>query len=484
MKITRSELLGLFLSTFLLVVAAISESTIPTLIGHLIDNINNKTSYARVGFILIILATVALFINRFGKIIINTTMVDIIRKIRNKLMYTWTHTNWQELENKKSGEFVSLVNDDLDDIQDFAAADLPILITQIIGFFVAITQIFIISKTITLILISIYLFYLFPFRRLIQKQYTAQTELRDSKIKIKVLTADIISHQEKLSYIDAEKFILNKFSLSYKKFNYRILMSEIAKNSSKILPRTIDSLGPAIVILYGGYLQLNGSITMGEFITIFTYLSMFSAPFKNAMNMITSFQEVFVSVNKVQEYLNENNEKCEEYTCNQIKKYYKKNLENFNRGEYVILKGPSGAGKSTLLKHIFFDSYDNQKIMYVPQNVIIFPGTIRENLLRSDIDSGKFDNLLYFLPNLDNTISNSKGLSTGQKMVLNVIRQSVFNADVVLLDEIGANIDDNLKKILSSYFMNMFRNKTIIEITHLSNPLIGQKSIDRVVEVK
>ncbi|NVY97175.1 ABC transporter ATP-binding protein [Lactobacillus sp. DCY120] len=484
MKITKNEIMGLISSTFLLIIAAISESAIPTLIGQLVDSIKHETNYAKIGEFLAILAIVALLINRFGKIVINTIMIDIIRKMRNKLIDIWIHTSWQKLENKKSGEFVSLVNDDLDNIRDFAVDDIPMLVAQIIGFFVAITQIFVISKIVTLILFSIYLIYLVPFRKLIKKQYNAQKELRDSKIKIKTLTADIIHYQEELAYIDAEGFMQKKFLLLYEKLNHRILLSELAKNSSKILPRTIDSLGPAIVILYGGYLQLKGSITIGNFVTIFTYLSMFSAPFKNAMNVVTSIQEAFVSIDKIKEYLNMNDEILSRSIYYQVKSDCWEKLKNISSGEYVILKGLSGTGKSTLLKYIYFSDKHSRKIMYVPQNVIVFPGTIRENLLRNDIDSGKFADLLCFLPNLDNTISSGKGLSTGQKMVLNVIRQSVFDADLILLDEIGANIDNNLKRSLGSYFIKMFGNKTIIEITHLSEPLIAERSIDRVLEVK
>ncbi|WP_395317646.1 ABC transporter transmembrane domain-containing protein [Fructilactobacillus frigidiflavus] len=475
MKFTKKEIIKLSLGSIFLITASISESAIPFLIGKLIDCIGHTSSYIFIGLLLFGLMLISLFNNRIGKNIINLTVVDIISNTRNTIIDIWEDATWDRLKNEKPGEFISLINDDLDNIQDFTTYDIPILLTQIICFFVAITQIFIISKSLTLILIFIYFFYLVPFRGLIKKQYNSQNELRKTKIDLKLTTSDLIENQEKLYQISYKTFILNKFIILYKKMNKMILLTEILKNNSKILPRTIDSLGPAVVILYGGFLQMNGLITMGEFVTIFAYLSMFSAPFKNSMNIITAAQEAMVSINKIQEYKKTNIKKI-----NKIKNDYLKRIDN---SEYVILKGPSGIGKSTILNSIFFNSDENKIIMYVPQDVIVFPGTIRENLLRNDLNSGKFDELLYFLPELNHVISSNGGLSTGQKMLLNVIRQSVFNADIILLDEIGANIDDNLKQVLNDYFMKFFNNKTIIEITHLSNPIVNDREITREIEV-
>lgn len=471
-KISKREKIGLFCAALLLIAAAIAESAVPSLIGNLVDSINQQHDYAVIGGILLLLLVFSLLVNRFGKIIVNNILADLIQRTRNILLDVWNHTSWQKLKSKKSGEFATLVNDDLDNIQTFAADEIPLLIAQIIGFLVAITQFFMISKILTFLLISIYLIYFLPFRQLIKKQYQAQKDLRDSKISLRVVAADIVNRQEELNYINAGQFILQKFVSVYQGLNDRTLRAELSKNASKLLPRTIDSLGPAIVILYGGFLQLNGSITIGNFVTIFTYLGMFSAPFKNAMNMITSIQEVLVSIDKIKEYLIFNTKAIPDQLNSQ--------LPDIRQSEYLILKGPSGIGKSTMLKQIFFDNPHNYKIMYIPQNVIIFPGTIRENLLRSDLDSGRFDDLLRFLPNLE---ADSQKLSTGQKMVLNVIRQTLWDADLILLDEIGANIDDNLKAVFNLYFMNQFRYQTIIEITHLSQPIISERTITRVVEV-
>ncbi|NDR76317.1 ABC transporter ATP-binding protein [Lactobacillus sanfranciscensis] len=110
------------------------------------------------GLLLFALMLISLFNSRFGKNIINITFVDIIKNTRNKIIDIWSASDWGRLKNEKSGEFISLVNDDLDNIQDFTTDDIPILLTQVICFFVAITQIFIVSKSLTLILIFIYFF--------------------------------------------------------------------------------------------------------------------------------------------------------------------------------------------------------------------------------------------------------------------------------------------------------------------------------------
>ncbi|WP_455477954.1 ABC transporter transmembrane domain-containing protein [Bartonella sp. B10] len=168
-------------------------------------------------------------------------------------------------------------------------------------------------------------------------------------------------------------------------------------------------------------------------------------------------------------------------------------------GETVAFVGVSGAGKSTIFSLIlrFYDPtsgqirFDNtevsnlslhdlrKSISYVPQNVTIFDGTLRDNITfgaenineEQIIAAVKTANALEFIENLPEGLDTKVGergamLSGGQKQRIGIARALLRNAPLLLLDEATSALDANSEKLVQEALEGLMQNRTTLVIAH------------------
>lgn len=169
------------------------------------------------------------------------------------------------------------------------------------------------------------------------------------------------------------------------------------------------------------------------------------------------------------------------------------------RGERIALVGQSGAGKSTIAQLImrFYDpqsgsilvdekelqQYDlveyRRNIAIVPQDVILFGGTIRENILYGKPDATEVElyeaaeqsNCLEFIngfPDGMETIVGERGikLSGGQKQRIAIARAILRNPSILILDEATSSLDSESEKIVQEALDKLMKNRTSVIIAH------------------
>jgi len=175
-------------------------------------------------------------------------------------------------------------------------------------------------------------------------------------------------------------------------------------------------------------------------------------------------------------------------------------IDNFTayipKGEKVLIKGEIGTGKSTTLQLIcnllkpsggavYLDGVDlaktskvqlKKKIVYVPQNPILFNRSIYDNIsyglkgvTRKDIHDilDKLDLQASFPRGLEMMVGkNGYNLSGGQRQIVQCVRALLTNPEYIVLDEITSSIDQQTKAKLLKLIHIMSQNKTIIMVTH------------------
>lgn len=168
-------------------------------------------------------------------------------------------------------------------------------------------------------------------------------------------------------------------------------------------------------------------------------------------------------------------------------------------GKTVALVGPSGAGKSTIIQlllqyykiqsgEILIDGIDTQKMgiqevrskmAIVPQEVILFGGTIRENIAYGQLDASEEEILeaarqanctefIQLLPEGLETIVGERGikLSGGQRQRIAIARAILKNPAILLLDEATSALDSESEKLVQDALEHLMKNRTSIVIAH------------------
>ncbi len=280
-----------------------------------------------------------------------------------------------------------------------------------------------------------------------------------------------------------------------------------------------SALGTIVVIYFGGRLILNQSLAVDELVAFFLYLDLFYQPLHHLSDAWEKIQEALASSERVAELLNETPEVDEhpgaitlparasgELTFQGVSFGYLPN-ERVLRGidlhiparAKVALVGPTGVGKTTFASLVprFYDINDGailldgrdlkqltltslrEQISIVLQDVFLFHGTARENILfgRGDasegemIEAAKIANAHEFimqLPNGYDTLLGERGvkLSGGQKQRLSIARAVLKDAPILILDEATSSVDTETEALIQQALERLMVGRTTIMIAH------------------
>uniref|UniRef100_A0A0C1N4B2 ABC transporter n=1 Tax=Tolypothrix bouteillei VB521301 TaxID=1479485 RepID=A0A0C1N4B2_9CYAN len=182
-----------------------------------------------------------------------------------------------------------------------------------------------------------------------------------------------------------------------------------------------------------------------------------------------------------------------------------------NAGETIAIVGPSGGGKSTLLNlvigflrptkgKIFLDAQDmdsldlrtyRQFVSVVPQETILFEGTVRENILYGSVgvseqqlyqaieDANACEFILKLPQELDTLIGeNGTKLSGGQRQRLAIARALVRNPKVLILDEATASVDTASEALIQEALEHLMKNRTTFVVAHRLSTI---RNADRII---
>jgi ABC-type multidrug transport system fused ATPase/permease subunit len=290
----------------------------------------------------------------------------------------------------------------------------------------------------------------------------------------------------------------------------------------------ISSMAIAILLWYGGVNILNKTLTFGTFVAFWYCVQKFFQPLWDLAEKYNILQAALASSERIFKILDTQPEPIgNALSANKIRgdiqiidvsfSYDDKKvvLDNVSlcvkEGEKVGVVGLTGAGKTTLVSLINklyhlkngqiliggrnineIDLSELRKsIAYVPQDVFIFAGTIKENVALSQenidyekvVEVCKYVNAYDFiqkLPDGFDTDVKERGieLSLGQRQLISFARALYFNPEIIILDEATSSIDTQTEAIIQEAVLKLIKGRTAIIIAHRLSTL---RNVDKIV---
>lgn len=280
-----------------------------------------------------------------------------------------------------------------------------------------------------------------------------------------------------------------------------------------------SSLGTIVVIYFGGLLALGHTLPIEDLVAFFLYLDMFYQPVRALSGTWEQVQESLAGADRVAELLNEQPEVADSRSAvalqdrsqgnlcfHDVSFYYipeQNVLEHIDleipHNSVVALVGPTGVGKTTLASLIprFYDVSEGsitldgrdirditlkslrQQVSIVLQDVFLFHGTVRENILfgrpnateEEMIRAAEIANAHEFierLPNGYDTMIGERGvkLSGGQKQRLSIARAVLKDAPILILDEATSSVDTETELLIQQALERLVVGRTTLIIAH------------------
>jgi ATP-binding cassette, subfamily B, bacterial len=280
-----------------------------------------------------------------------------------------------------------------------------------------------------------------------------------------------------------------------------------------------SSLGVLVVIYFGGRLALQGTLPIADLVAFFLYLEMFYQPVRNLSGAWEQVQNALAGSDRVAGLLEEEPELEKRHDPVALKDRAEGHIQfsdvnfTYSTGDSVLenidldilphqvvaLVGPTGVGKSTLASLIprFYDVVEGsitldghdirdltleslrRQVSIVLQDVFLFHGTVRENILFGRPDANEEDiiraariaNAHAFIENLPNgydTLIGERGvkLSGGQKQRLSIARAVLKDAPILILDEATSSVDTETELLIQQALERLMVGKTTLIIAH------------------
>lgn len=448
----------------------------------------------------------------------------ITHALRSGLMEHFVRLSADSLNKQEPGAVVSRFIGDVDTVENLFTSGIVSMFADACKIISILAVIWFRNKGLATVLIVL-LPFLFWFTRHIQKNMLdAQLKNRRAVSRASGHVPETLHNIRTIHNLGKEKYMEKRYdeyiSDSYKAMEKTNLYDAVYSPVILIL----NAVVVAVVMLFSAsgnakVLTLFG-MSAGTAVAVINYISQIFSPVESLGMEIQTIQSAIAGVRRINEFFElpvlDNNEELQTEKTFDSKNdtpYVQFKDVTFgyetdhiviadktfvvNRGEQVTLSGRTGAGKSTIFK-LLLGLYkpqkgsilindmnsaaipDNRKrkiFGYVEQSFHMVPGTIKDQITLYDksisdeavIKAAKLTGLHDTIMNFENgydTQCTQEVFSQGQWQLLSIARATAGNPELLLLDEITANLDANTERDVLTALKGVSENRTVISISH------------------
>lgn len=515
------------------VLAGILELVFPLAISRFIDDLlpshNWKvivTACAVLLFIYVVNAVLNYIVTYWGHML----GINIETDMRKTMFHHIQKLSFRFFDNNKTGHLIGRITNDLNDIGEMAhhgPEDMFIAVMTLIGAFALMANINMELALITFTIIPLMAWITIYFGRRMTRTYRRlfkdvgnfNARIEENVGGIRVVQSFANEEFEKeLFQADNQQFRATKLRA------YRLMARN--HSTSYMMMRLVT----IFVMISGAWFFIQGSLELGEFMAFILLSNIFFRPIEKINAIIESYPKGIAGFNRYLEIIDTEPDIADAPDAVTVPHMNgnirftgvsfgyepdRKILDNIHlsikSGETVAFVGPSGAGKTTICSllprfyevtegQITIDGIDIRRIKLsclrenigiVQQDVFLFSGSIRDNILYGKLDATEaevweaarraaIDEFIRQMPEGMDTIIGERGvkLSGGQKQRLSIARMFLKNPPILILDEATSALDTETELAIQQSLAELSVGRTTLVIAHRLSTI---QNADRII---
>ncbi len=515
-----------------MILVSISRLVDPLILAHIIDKIiPSKNSFELLKFssFFVLVVIVSGILTYLQNIIFAKLGLNLITKLKMDLFSHMLQLPISYFDQRKVGELLARVESDGERVKELFSNQTVMIFGNIIFFLGMLIILLLKNWFVTLILLLPLFFILFISLLIIRYLTKYYKRIREVYAQLLASLTEYIQGIMVIQLFNrTEKINKKVFKKSEEKFRIEAKTSFIEYSFWSIQTFFVETLFIIIVILLISPKIFSGLLTVGTLVIFIQYGLRLFQPVMQISENFNMFQKGYVSLQRIlnimslkRENTGENKKILKDFKESIIfedvkfsYKYGEEVLKGINlkirKGEKVAFVGRSGSGKTTTANLLlgFYTGYDGKILIdgvelkeydlksvrkifaYIPQDMIIFPGDILENVRLYDetIEEEKVREALKNVAGeklLDSEYDiyreikeNGQNISSGEKQLINLARILVFsNTQIILMDEATSSIDEKTEKFLILKLDELLKGKTSIIIAHRLSTVMNSDKI-------
>lgn len=508
--------LSLVMTTVISVLAIVN----PHISGLIVDDVIKGGNYDELPYlaaILIGVTAVRSVLRFFYQVVFETCSQGVLYEMRDTVYRKFMQEDFAFYNRERTGDLMSRQTGDMDAVRHFVAYVIYAVYENVLLLIFAIIMIFTVSYKMALCMLVV-----LPLTALTTYFQSKQVRPafkrnRNCFSSLNAFVQENVSGNRVVKAFSKEDYEIAKFNAENDDF--RDSQLEAAKIWMRFIPifEVLSYALTIILILYGGYMVIQGEITLGDLVKVNGYLWMLTAPLRMAGWWINDIQRFTTSIEKIYDtYTKEPSIKTPEKGIREAR--FKGAVEfknvsyraddtdivediNFKvePGQTIGIIGSTGAGKSTIMNLLcrFYDATEGEVLVdgvnvkaldlynlrdnigMAMQDVFLFSDTIEGNIAYAHPDCSfeevkqaaimaDANHFIQSLPEGYDTIVGERGvgLSGGQKQRISLARALLKNPSILILDDTTSAVDMETESYIQTQLSNIKNRCTIFVIAY------------------
>lgn len=457
----------------------------------------------------------------------------VIKNIRNRLFKATLESPISSIDQSRKGDLLLRLVNDVENVQTGLISGFAAFYDGIISIIITLVFMFTLNWILGLVVVGLTPISIFVSRFISKFNSKHFRKQRTSQGMVNAFASESLTNSEAVAALNIGEDRIKEFDKLSDEFRNSTFKANLGSSIINPSTRLVNSLINGALVLIGALLIINSpkgigldAFLVGDLSAFLTYASSYMQPFNEISNVVTEIDYALASFARIDETINGKKDinegkeiingsvdtlEAKDVTFSYDSK--RKIIKNFSldiyKGHKIAFVGPTGCGKTTLI-NLLMRFYDPQEgaffanntstqdleksafrkhIGMVLQDTWIFTGTVFENIayakegatldeVKEAARKAQASGFIERLPQgYDTIISDSSGLSVGEKQLICVARVMLLEPEIVVLDEATSNIDVRTEKLLSEAFDQLMKGKTSLVVAHRLSTIVSSDLI-------